>query len=344
MRRGRPEGVLRKLRRLVRGEDWWQYKLPPILAVAYGTLLAARIAPAEAFGDLLALFGSAVLLSAAGYVANEASDVEPDLASGRGNRLAGLSPPRRWSLWLGLVIAGCLPWLIVGLSAPGVGLLAAIVLLPVAYSVRPLRLKERGLGGLVTDAAQAHAVPALFVMALLGRSIAWGVPLALAVAAWSFLVGMRGILIHQLWTLDADRASHTRTFVVERGVVPARRLATRVMFPLEISALLGVAILFSRVSISLPLILAAYALLDAIKLKWVWHRAFDPAPGEPGSYIVPFDLYEVWMPFLLALLLALRDPLYAVIPVLHVVFFYRGIREKAVELLRMIPSRSRLST
>src|SRR6185295_19173592 len=69
--------------------------------------------------------------------------------------------------------------------------------------------------------------------------------------------------------------------------------------------------------------------LDVIKLKVLWRQSIDPAPAR-GTYIPPHDLYQVWMPIILALLLATRDVWFLSLLLLQVLLFYRDIRRREV--------------
>src|ERR1700679_2128794 len=75
----------------IRTHDWWEYKIPPLLATAYATALLLRITFPQLWPLLLLdLFA---ILPAAAYVSvlNDITDQKDDLRAGKTNRMAGKS-------------------------------------------------------------------------------------------------------------------------------------------------------------------------------------------------------------------------------------------------------------
>jgi hypothetical protein len=82
----------------------------------------------------------------------------------------------------------------------------------IAYSVKHIRLKERGFWGVVTDAAYAHLIPEIILLVLINKfSNQFFVPIFFLLL--SFSIGVRDILIHQFKDYENDKKSHTKTFV-----------------------------------------------------------------------------------------------------------------------------------
>jgi 4-hydroxybenzoate polyprenyltransferase/flavin-dependent dehydrogenase len=104
---------------------------------------------------------------------------------------------------------------------PAVG--AAQVAGAVAYSVRGVRLKERGAWGLLA-AAMLQRIPG-FLMVVVGFAPRW--PAAAAILAWSFVVGLLFIVEHQVEDLSADRGAGVRTWATRAGRLRAQRLRHR---------------------------------------------------------------------------------------------------------------------
>jgi 4-hydroxybenzoate polyprenyltransferase len=157
--------------------------------------------------------------AAYGYGVNEVADRVPDARAGKPNRAAGL-PRRAWVSYVVLTGAAA-----VGLAltwAPDAAAPAAVLLglgLAVAYSVPPIRLKERGVVGLLAAAAAQWTVPVLVVAAAEPggrlRAAVW------AFALLSLAIGTRWMAVHELLDAGADRASGVRTYASERGDVSA---------------------------------------------------------------------------------------------------------------------------
>lgn len=156
---------------LVRFDHWFTQKLSPLLVLAYALLWAMDAAPSQAWRVLPFVLLSICCVAAYGHVVNDWFDIESDEQAGKSNSLAGVAPAMRFALAALLFAAGF------GILAlgPSFGrlwpLLAANYLLPTIYSIPPIRLKERSLAGVVSDALAAHLIPALLVSLAL-RNIA----------------------------------------------------------------------------------------------------------------------------------------------------------------------------
>jgi 4-hydroxybenzoate polyprenyltransferase len=213
-RRGLP-GFLRRGARLLRLRDMWDKSLH---IGACSALLWARSGPARADVSTLALYLAAVLfLLVGGYALNDVADFRQD-------RLAGADPrgpgPRR-SHSLALSLAALSAGTILIMTAAG-GVIPRVVaagsiLFGVEYSLPPLRFKERGIWGIVVGASAQR--PALFFVwaAALGE---WD-GLVFVLAIWLFVVGLTGMLGHQVLDRGRDRAGRVRTFVLRKGPRPA---------------------------------------------------------------------------------------------------------------------------
>src|SRR4028119_1990498 len=72
----------------VRGGEWWDHKLVPLLAVFYGTALHAGVPASSLWPTVLVYL--AALLPGAAYVSisNDIFDLESDAAAGKPNRMA----------------------------------------------------------------------------------------------------------------------------------------------------------------------------------------------------------------------------------------------------------------
>ncbi|HZR79619.1 MAG TPA: UbiA family prenyltransferase [Candidatus Binatia bacterium] len=192
--------------RLSRPRDWFQSKLPFITAC--GLLLAP---PAVQPLTIVQMMGSVVLLAAFGYGVNDISDQSTDRPAGKPNRAVPISPVGQ-ALFLVLTASGafalCLLW---AGNAAGPAFLLMGLATALAYSVRPTRLKERGIWGLAAAAAAQWSLPILAVSAVGSprclRPVAW------SLAALGFAIGLRWIAVHQLADALADRRVGVRTYV-----------------------------------------------------------------------------------------------------------------------------------
>ncbi|MBN3958899.1 tetratricopeptide repeat protein [Nostoc sp. NMS8] len=318
---------------LLRGSDWWFYKIPPLLAIAYAEILLQPTPPLQSIITLLALLASMFFIAAYGHVVNDIFDIEVDLQAGKHNRITSLSNLQRILLGTSLAVAGLIPWFFIGVNAKSTLLLATIYILLTIYSAPPLRLKERGIWGVITDAAQVHAVPTLLVATVFSDLASIPQPqsasLATVATAWAFLAGIRAIVLHQIWDWENDLNSGVKTLVTSIGVDSARFGISYIVFPSEIFLL---CLLMWVTSHFAPLVLVffiPYIPLRMINIK-LTSGVFDIAPVQK-AYILPHDFYEVWLPLALTILLSVREVSSLSLLALHIALFYPAIAQRATE-------------
>lgn len=304
---------------------WWTSKVGPLLGATYLSLTLFPLPIGTALGRLTAMLWSACLLATAAYVINDWTDREVDRRAGKTSRVMALRPQVVAALLAGLVVAGVLPWAFIGLPAAGWVALAAIVLLPYAYSQPPIRWKERGALGLLADTGLAHLSPTVFALAAFdGLQLDEGTPEAVvgvALVVWSAVVGLRGIIDHEVADADADRRAGTRTWVVAVGEERARR-AAGVALAVEVAALVAItASLLTVAPVTGGLLVATAVVALAARLLGVWTRPLL-AIGDGDVVGVLWLSYAFWLPVALLIGLVWREP--ALTPLLlgHIALFW----------------------
>lgn len=313
--------------------------LSPILAMAYLEIVIQDLPWTTAVARLGALAVSAALLAGYGLVVNDWSDIEPDRVTGKPNTMASVPMPARMSVAIALVAVGAVPWILVGVNGAGIVTLAVIYLLPLLYSARPVRLKERGGVGLVADAANALVAPAVFVVVLFSRSGRASTVLAAvtgsAIVAWAIGYGLRGIVLHQLTDAPLDRASGVRTFVTRVGPDAAQRLA-RAVFPLEV---VGLTVMLGVALVRAPLAGAAFLVYAALfqGARKVGAVSSPITAGRASNgYVMLAEFYDVWPSTFLVVGLVAVHPAYWWVALVHLVVFHGGIAKQGRDVVFMI--------
>ncbi|MEH2135979.1 UbiA family prenyltransferase, partial [Nostoc sp.] len=321
---------------LLRGNDWWFYKIPPLLAIAYAEIFIQDTPPQQSIITLLALLVSMFFVAAYGHVVNDIFDIELDFQAGKHNRMAHLSRGQRILLSLGLAIAGAVPWLFISFNSTSAILLASIYTLLTIYPAPPLRLKERYIWGAVADAATVHAIPTLLVATVFSSLTATpqsgSYSLAIVATAWAFGVGVRGILLHQIWDRENDLKSGIKTLATKFGVQSLRIWINYIVFPLEAILSGG---LFLLISQSAPLFIVPFTIYLFLLFFSTEYDEFDPSPSQK-AYVVLHDFYEVWLPLSLLTLLSFRQPVFLIILALHIILFYSAIKQRLLILARSL--------
>lgn len=305
----------------VRAGEWWEYKIAPALAAFYGTLWIAQTAVAASWRAAVVLIVALAAEAAYVSVLNDLTDRADDRAAGK-----ALRPASPLVLVVALAAGACVAYvwrhdaLLVAAYAGG---WVAFSL----YSLPPFRLKTRGFAGVLCDAAGAHLFPTVTAVLLASRerdSVWLG-----AVAAWAFASGVRNILWHQLRDRDADVRASAGTFVVRHGVSTATRVATRIVFPLQ---LLALAVMLWRLRSIWPVAaLALYALLMALR-PYRWGVRARIVAAEPRSFVVLNEYDDGYLPAAILVASALTHRVDFLTLAIHLALFPRHTLQNVREL------------
>lgn len=330
--------------RLVRGERWWAGKVAPLVGIAsMAALPDAADAPGP--GSLALLLASASGIAAFGHVLNDLADRRADAAAGKANPIAGRPVGQLIAILASALALGLVPW--VWLDAPTdvvVSLIAFELLLLVTYSLPPTRWKVRGALGVVADAAYAYVVPFALVVAVFAAPGAW-TPAALALLlGWSALLGLRGILCHQLDDSDADRAAGSRTLIVRIGVNRGLQLAADVFLPMELVVGVAlVAIVAATVGWWFAAFVTGYVAWRCFQGRYLREPPVLPLRCDRRArlsffgYVLGNELVERWMPLVGAVAVAHQQPGWWVVAVLVLIATPNGARELLVDDLARLP-------
>jgi len=322
------------LARSVRANDWWDYKLLVILEVFPATALALRV-------ELWPLWPAALLLLVAlaagaifASVVNDISDVADDAAAGKPNAVARM--PRglpAFILAASAAVGVAVAWMWRGdplLAGVYVAAWAAFL----AYSLRPLRLKARGLWGVAAMGLGEAALPSLVAALLCAHAAARPAdPLwVAAVAVWAFCHGVRAILWHQLGDAEADARAAVGTVVHRRGAAFARSVAEQAAFPLEIAAL--AAMLFLMGSVLPFAALALYLAFIPLRMRW-WRNVPAIVEPVPNHYLLMQDYYLCFLPFAILVGAAIDHPRDGLALLLFLLLFPRAPLRVMYDMLRL---------
>jgi 4-hydroxybenzoate polyprenyltransferase len=326
--------------RLFKSHRWWDYKVPPLLALAYYAIYSGTgVRPISVITALwhLALFLVAVVgIAGFGHLFTDAFDVAEDRAGGRENDWQRLGAGHRFATIAVLLAASLLPWLLLPLGAIGWGLIALEFGLFAAYAVPPVRLKERGLPGIVADGLYAHAVPLLVTWLTFSHLASVPAPLWLGavLTTWALALGMRHLLQHQADDVEADRLAGVATFAVRRGRRATFRFIAGRLLPVEIIAFLALVVLLSQRMPVVALGFVAHVVWEACKLRVPRMQPFDRFGGldrDEKMALLAVRLlsrfYERWLPLLVLFGLVVRAPEYLLLFVLHVLLFKNALRD-----------------
>ena len=326
---------------LVRPRAWWYNKVPLsvtlLLLLVDGRPLSAGVVAASA---LVVLTVCAV--GNYGYALNELFDVDEDARMGRANTAAALGPSRMWAIiGMSALLAGIFATAVAGV--PGALLTLLELCLPLAYSVPPLRIKERRWLGVAADGLAAHVYPAVLALLAVTHLVLRPVTavLAVSVVVWSAAAGLRGILSHQLHTAEQDRTAGLTTVVHDLGNRRLERAVVAVVLPLEAIAF-GVTLIACNGGMVLWLGVALYLAYEGFKT--VSGRFQVTAFRAQGQAYLPFveeSFYKAWGPLVLALDAARADAAYLIVIALYALLFGPHLQSEKHRLRSVMAALSR---
>ncbi|MCU1368937.1 MAG: 4-hydroxybenzoate polyprenyltransferase-like prenyltransferase [Ilumatobacteraceae bacterium] len=317
--------------------------MPPLIAIA-AICIGLGDGPTGAdLVDVGLLLLSIAGIAAFGHLLNDWTDIEVDAAGGKANAVAPLAPARRALLVGGTLVGGLLPWLLLPRRGAALVALAVEVGLLVVYSVPPVRLKGRGWLGALADASYAYAVP--FVMVALvfappGLERA-GLLVGL-LGCWGLLLGLRGILWHQVGDLEADRAAGVETVASRMGPSRIEALVASVLLPFEIA--LGAALVMVAGVWWLPwavLVFAVYRTFQVL-VMWVPPASADDLRGRVArvdliGFTYANEFVEQWLPLASMVALAAGSWWWWLATGVFFVLFANVVRQFLVHDLWVLP-------
>ena len=333
---------MRKDRSLVRSGQWWDHKIPPLIAAAVLAVLPATDPNGlQLFADLILFLITAVGVAAFGHVVNDLADIKTDELAGAPNQMAAVSNQTRAAVLAGTVACGLLPWIWLPHTAAALSLLGIEILLLLVYSLKPIRLKDRAAAGVLADALYAYVVPLLLSIAVFTQVAGISGPgwaITLTVGFWALLMGLRGILWHQVGDIAHDQRAGLSTLATKIGVTHSRRiLGVMVIIEFAAAALALIVVSQGTGESWLPVFGLGYVLYRIFQMSVLWSepvhlRSLRHSGGRIRflGFVLLNEFVEKWLPLAALIAIALRLPLMWFAVLLYVVLFENA----AVEFLR----------
>jgi hypothetical protein len=244
----------------------------------------------------------------------------------------------KWMAAVGLALATFAPTPFVSYGTAGVALLLTNLLLPTVYSLPRIRLKERGALALVCDAFGSHLVPTAFLLTLLATGAGWGsheIAFAALALVWAAVLGIKGIIHHQVEDRDNDIASDTVTFATSSSAGQIERWLPRYNLFVEIPVSASFALIVFHTCPLATVAFLAYGFVELLKYRLGFQFALNPEDPRTIRASFPFvneAFYVLWLPLAAAVQLALVWPAWLWLPLVQSAFFARTLRAQLVDL------------
>ena len=334
-KRASAPAALARVRAAVRWDEWYASKLPFAWTACASAAASSPLRDAAILRRTAAVIVFTCLCAAFGYVANDHADRECDRSAGRLTPVTGLAEPAALLVLAGLAAAALGALAVAGTSPAAAAAAVTALALSAAYSLGPLRLKQRGAAGVWSAAAAQRTLPVLVAFAALRP---------LGAEAWAFaavaqLAGIRWMLVHQVADAANDRRAGVATYVAAAGEARARALLRRVVLPLECLAL---AAALWTASASTPAVWAVAAAGALASGAWVMlgrgRRAADSLDGYDRQPLAGF--YQAVWPIGAGVLLAASRPALWPVGATFLLWESRFIRLQLATAVRLLRARA----
>jgi 4-hydroxybenzoate polyprenyltransferase len=310
----------------IRYSEWWVYKLCPLLAIGYATILMGNKPFLQASFYFIFLLASMIVGTIYVCLINDITDMKEDLACGKSNRMAGIPAKIRWVFPVLCLLAGSVFFFYLYLQHD----LLSFILYPLPciafslYSFEPFRLKRRGFWGVLADASGSHLFPSLYFVSAMshftGQQINW--LWFSAIGVWALCYGLRGILWHQFRDRDNDRQVGLKTYVSSVDIQTLMRQGI-IIFSLEMAALS--AMLFIIREAWCFVFLVFYAIVVLFRYKILGQQIILIQTPKVGFQILMIDYYQVFMPLSLLIVAVTGEPAAIWVLAFHILLFPQKI-------------------
>ncbi|RNL52537.1 UbiA family prenyltransferase [Pedobacter jejuensis] len=325
-----------KVFKTIRSQEWWTYKIPPLLAIGYATSTFSSVPLFHNSLQLILILISLVVGAIYVSVINDITDLEEDIASGKSNRIQHIKPKFRWLIPASCVLIGILfeYFFYPDLLSCSLYLCSWIVFS--LYSIKPFRFKNRGILGLLADACGSHVFTSLLMVSSVSyitkQEINW--IWFSSVGVWALCYGLRGILWHQFADRDNDIKVNLNTYASK--VEPASFiLKSRVIFIFEIIALISMFCQLNIIATYLGLVMY-FVLIFCRYLLYKSQVILIISNKMTFFQILMSDFYQMFFPLSILIYAVFNNYSNIIVLIIHVFLFYNPIKIALYDYLKLI--------
>jgi hypothetical protein len=312
----------------------WNYKVPFLISILYFVLLISCLVEANPLLSFLASLAVILGIAGIGYLTNDLGDREKDALISKTNATSSISKTNLCFLFILFFSLIFLPWFYLYFDFISLSLLAFEIVLFFIYAFPPFRLKEKGLYGVVTDSLYAHAIPALLATYTFYRMHQIFktdlIYFTCALIFWQFVLGLRNILLHQLYDYEDDIQSNTKTFVTINGIEKSIFLIKKILLPFELVLFLLFCLFLSIKFQLFAFLIIAYWIYKALKEK----KNIQLFSYRDFAYKFLDDLYLQWLPLTPLILLCIQSTQFISIAILHIILFRSEVKTFIISILK----------
>ncbi len=229
---------MKKALKKVRANEWWKPKAGFLFALLFfSSWLAEDQITIVPFLKLFFLsFITLTAIGILGHFLNDLGDLETDAKAGKSNGMQSFSQITRILLLVLAFVIAALPWFYLPVTSVSVILFAIELILLLIYPLKPFRLKQYPVAGIIADAFYAFAIPSVlaFYTYHLFYNIEYNSVSFIVLFIWSFAIGIRQIIYHHVADRKNDLKSGTPNIALSFSSIQLDRFLTRFIILVEL--------------------------------------------------------------------------------------------------------------
>ncbi|TWF45273.1 4-hydroxybenzoate polyprenyltransferase [Chitinophaga polysaccharea] len=316
-----------RFRKIIRMHDWWISKMAPVLAVGYATVAMNNGSLFKSITGILIVLSSLIVGAIYVSIINDVTDIAIDNQAGKYNYMARLPASFRIMIPLCCVLGGIAFMCFFYPDIPSLLWYGLSWIAFSLYSFPPVRLKERGILGVLADAGGAHLFPTCLMVAAVSYFMHWKVEFYwfMIVAVWALALGLRGILWHQFRDRNNDLLTGVNTYAT--SINPQQfKYWQRVILVFEVLALFIILLMLHYWMVGTGLLL--YLVWSLLQYKLSGRKpVIIQSVYNSNTLLVMTTYYQVFFPLSLLIKFAIDQPAGWWVLMLHLLLFSRYLLE-----------------
>lgn len=304
-----------------------QYKFSIIFCSLYTVIFYGKTFSTSILWYILISILLSIGIAGIGYALNDLYDYKDDVINKKQNIFLYFNTLQSILLVVVFTILSIFPWFILPFNRYSFILLMIEFLLFLLYALPPIRLKERGFIGVLTDALYAQVVPcllAVYTYSMIAKGVTLNLLILIPFLLWLLFSGCRNIIHHQIEDFANDKNTNTNTFATRYGISMAQKIVLYVIAPVEVIA-------FIALLCHLPhfrFVLCAIYLLFAIIYLMVFYLKSNRTLFNNKAGWYQFlnqkllnEFYEIHLPVILLAFFSFYNPFFIWILILNLLLF-----------------------
>ncbi|HNE50503.1 MAG: UbiA family prenyltransferase [Chitinophagales bacterium] len=304
-----------------------QYKFSIIFCSLYTVIFYGKTFNSSILWYILISILLSIGIAGIGYALNDLYDYKDDIINKKQNIFLYFNTFQSILLVTVFAILSIFPWFILPFNRYSFILLMIEFLLFLLYALPPIRLKEHGFIGVLTDALYAQVVPcllAVYTYSMIVNGVTLHLFILIPFLLWLILSGCRNIIHHQIEDFVNDKNTNTHTFATCYGISTAQKIVLYIIAPIEIIAFIVLLYHLPHFRFVLCAIYFLFVIIYMIVFYLKSNHTLFYNQKELYQFLnqkILNEFYEIHLPVLLLAFFSFYNPFFIWILLLNLLLF-----------------------